>query len=338
MSGGLVSGYVADILLLVGMNSGTVLPRIFQALSINFGVTVSLGLLILVLIMADRSAILGSMKQLARAPSVGALSALADRPALWLAAVTAAGLMFETQNTGSQAMIFVWPVLLWILREHRGALRDDRKTLAILMLVGAAYLPLVVGICERAARTYVGAAGNVALKHRNLGVLGSVNARPQVMARARTMAAVYAENRNVFEGIAERGEMPSNLLYSDFDFQLLYLIQLDEAIDAIRALEARHGTRFQTLMALDFSNPLPWLMGRQAPRAVTVGADPYRAVPPLDAAARASVSATDLVLMPTCPPTPAVSQLARHFAEPLDRHRRVRLTQCYDAFLNPTFN
>jgi hypothetical protein len=337
ISSRLVSGYVSDIILLLGMNSGSLMPRIFQALSINFGIAASLGLLILVLTSADRSAILSSLGRLKREKSSSALSAFADRPAFWLVVLTVAGIVFESQNTGSQAMIFVWPVLLCVLKEHGAAVRGDRSALAVLALVGAVYLPPVVNIVERAARAYVGTVGNVALAHKNLGTLGSVNARPQVISRAETMAMIYANDRPAFERLAARDEMPSSLLYSDFDFQILYLMTLDNVIDAIRALETQKGVRFESIMALDFANPAPWLMGRRAPASVTVGSDPYRAVPPLDAATRKAVGSVDLALLLVCPPTPASMKLERHFAEPLSQHRRVRLTQCYDGFLHPRF-
>jgi hypothetical protein len=333
----LVSGYLADILLLLGMNTGTLLPRVLQALSINFGLVAALGLLILALAVAERADIRASLGRLARERSAEALAGFADRPAFWLLALTAAGMAFETQNTASQAMIFVWPVLMRVIDGQRMEARLERASLAIVLLAGAVYLPLVVSIVERAARAYVGAMGNVALQHRNLGPLGAVSARPNVMARAETMAAVYAGNRAVFDDLAARGEMASSLLYADFDFQILHLMTLDRAIDAIRALEAGKGVRFETLMTLDFSNPLPFLMDRRAPLSVTVGSDPFRAVPPLDAAARAAVGDVHLALLPTCPPTPANLKLVAHFAEPLSRHRRMRLTPCHDVFLHPRF-
>jgi hypothetical protein len=330
----LVSGYILDILVLLTMNTGTLLPRVLQALSINFGLVITLGLLTAVLLVLDRAALVDVWRK----RDARGLSALADRPALWLAAVALAGLAFETQNTASLAMIFVWPVLLRIIRETLDAPVLSRAGLAVLALAGAVYLPLVVNPVERAARTYVGALGNVALPHRNLGPLGAVSARPNVMARAETMAAVYPAQRGTFNELAARGEMASALLYSDFDFQILHLMTLDRAIDAIRALESARGQRFETLMTLDFTNPIHWLMGRKAPVSITVGSDPFRAVPPLDAATRAAVGAVDLALVPTCPPTPANLKLVAHFAEPLARHRRVQLTPCHDALLHPRFN
>lgn len=338
LTGGLVSGYLADILQLLRMNTGTLLPRVLQALSINFGLVISLGLLIAVLIAADRTEIRAALARLMREKSAGAFAAFMDRPAFWLAAITIAGMAFETQNTAGQAMIFVWPLLLWTIVAQRATAGPGHAGLAVLALAGAVYLPLVVNVVERAARAYVGATGNVALQHRNLRTLGAVSARPSVMARAETMAAVYAGHRATFDDISARGEMASSLLYSDFDFQILHLRELDRAIDAIRALEAARGARFETLLTLDFSNPVHWLMGRRAPVNITVGSDPYRAVPPLDEATRKAVGGTDLALLPTCPPTPANLKLAAHFAEPLARHRRLQLTPCYDAFLHPRFN
>lgn len=337
IASGLVSGYLTDILQLLTMNSGTLLPRVLQALSINFGIFAAAGLLTIVLMTAEGEAFRSSLVRLTRERTADALAFFADRPSLWLLTVATAGLAFETQNTASQAMIFVWPVLLWAMREHRATIRGDGKSLAIFALAAALYLPLVVNVTERAARAYVGALGNVALNHKNLRTLGNVSARPNVVARAQAMAAVYAANRTAFSDVAARGELPAALLYSDFDFQILHLLALDGAVDAIRALEGQKGVRFETILALDFVNPLPWLMGRRAPLAVTVGADPFRAVPPLDADARKAVGDVDLALLPTCPPTPANLKLAQHFAEPLSQHLRMQLTPCHDVFLHPRF-
>ena len=87
-------------------------------------------------------------------------------------------------------------------------------------------------------------------------------------------------------------------------------------------------------MTIDFTNPFPWLMDRHAPKYVAIGADPYRAVPPPDQRVHDAVSAVDLALYPTCPPTMARLKLLKLYEPALAAgHRRITLTPCFDAFV-----
>lgn len=334
---GIVSGYIEDVLVLVGLNTDTLLPRIIQSLSINFGVVAALALLIVALLISERGELRLSLDELVRMPSLGGLAAILDRPAFWLAALLVAGVLFEAQNTASQAMIFVWPVLLWALLRLPPWAGSPRSIVAVSALAAAAYLPLVVMTSERAARAYVGAINSVPLEHAHLGTLGAVTVRPLVVDRSERMEEIYARHRPVYEEIASLGEMPGSNLYLDFDFQATYLRAVDRAIGSILALEAENGILFETIMSLNFTNPFPWLMDRQAPLAITIGADPFRAVPPPDAEVERAVATVDIALMPTCPPTPANAALLNLYAPALSSHRRITLDDCYDAFIHPRF-
>jgi hypothetical protein len=148
------------------------------------------------------------------------------------------------------------------------------------------------------------------------------------------MEAMFVENRKAFDALAAAGEPFSVLLFSDFDFQWAWLENADRAISAVLALEARDDVRFETVMSIDFVNPFPWLMDRQAPRAIAVGADPTRAVPPPGAAEEAAIRAVDLALMPTCPATPTQTRLLELYRPALSpTHTQIGLTPCYDAFI-----
>ncbi len=103
------------------MNSATLAPRFLQSLSMNFGVVSPGGALAILLVAADRHGIGRAPRCAGRERSLAAAAALFDQDGLWLAVVLFAGILFETQNTGSQAMIFVWPVLLAIVDEAPGA-------------------------------------------------------------------------------------------------------------------------------------------------------------------------------------------------------------------------
>ena len=337
VSTGIVTSYIADVLTLVGMNSGTLLPRVAQALSINFGITAALGILIGALLIAGRSELRSAFAKALHERSTTSVAAFLDRPAFWLAAITVAGVFFETQNTASQAMIFVWPALLGALLTLPAWTGGSRSVIVIATLIGAVYLPPAVSIIERAARAYVGGLRYVPLEHANLKTLGAVTTRPSVLTRSAVMTDIYARHRPAYEDIAALDELPGSVLYSDFDFQIAYLQTVDRAIGSLHALEAKNGVRFNTIMSLNFTNPFPWLMDREAPLHITVGADPFRAVPTPDSDVQRAVSAVDIALMPTCPPTNANSRLLALYSDGLSNHRRIKLDECYDAFVSPKF-
>lgn len=334
---GIPLAYVSDIDTLLSMNSGTLLPRILQSISRNFAVLSAGSLLVVLVVIADRARFSKRLATFRQSPSLQTATAILDHPALWLFAALIAGMIFETQNTGSQAMIFVWLPVIAIVMRAFGWMTRPRLLACILLAGAAAVLPFTVNTMERAARAYAGGLKNLPLETRNLKTLGHLNMRPEVAARADKMMALYPAQRAGFEAFAGIGELSSPLLYSDPDFQITHLRTIDDAIDAIGALERRSGVRFETMLDINFVNPFPYLMDRSAPRRVSIGADPSRTVPPMTDTATQAVSDVDLALLPTCPLTAANRDLLGHYAAALSNHRRITLTDCFDAFVNPRF-
>ncbi|WP_274628482.1 hypothetical protein [Arvimicrobium flavum] len=335
LSTGIVSHYLADIGQLVEMNSGSLLPRFLQSMSNNFGIILPAAALGLLLLWADRGLLLQRAATAWRTRRPADVGVLFDHHGLWLAAVLAAGIFFETQNTGSQALIFLWPVLLAVLLRSGALMAKPKLMITVFALAAAAALPPAVAVVERAARTYVGAAKNLALQHQNLKTLGSINMRDEVERRVTAMMGFYPQHRDLYEDLTGAEVLPSPVFYSEFDFQVTHLIGIDRAISSIRALEAAKDVRFETIMSLNFVNPFPWLMDRSAPLHIAIGADPTRAVPDPGSEEEAAVSATDLVLYPTCPPTTANAMLYEMYASALTTHKRIKLDACYDAFVHP---
>ncbi|WP_275782558.1 hypothetical protein [Pararhizobium gei] len=333
-SSGAVSAYLSDILSLLAINDSSLLPRLLQAASLNFGIVLSTVLLGLWLFVIGFGRFRADMVAFMAKPGFGRFADIADQPFIWLAAFLIAGLVFESQNTGSQAFIFLWPLLLAILLESYRRCGASRRFAAILVLAMAASLPPAVVVVQKAARAWVGSLSYQALENRNLKNLGAVRARDIVEIRAGRLRSNYLQYRDTYQALATAGELPSFLLYSDFEFQILLLQTMDEAVSALSAFEAANNVRFETVMTIDFTNPFPWLMDRHAPKHIAIGADPYRAVPPADADVRASVGAVDIALYPTCPPTTARQALLNLY-EPIlaAGHRRITLTPCFDAFV-----
>ncbi|WP_455271647.1 hypothetical protein [Rhizobium herbae] len=331
---GAVSAYAADILSLVVINDTSLLPRLLQAASINFGVVLACCLLCLVVFLKELPVFRETIRAFIAKPGFAAFGKIADYSFFWLAAFTTAGLLFESQNTGSQAFIFLWPLLLAILVDSYRSKGQSTAFAVVAILALCAALPLVVTIAQKSARAWIGGINNRPLEHSNLKSMGAVGIRDILSQRAERLQQSYVVNRPAYDALAEAGELPSFLLYSDFDFQALWLRNADEAVSAIRTFETANKVRFETIMTIDFTNPFPWLMDRRAPKYIAIGADPYRAVPPPEQRVNEAVAAVDLALYPTCPPTTARLKLLKLYqpALALDHHR-ITLAPCYDAFV-----
>lgn len=332
LSSGMVRTYLLDILALAQMNSGTIAPRFLQSASLTFGVVASAGALVCLLAWLTWKNGFRS-----KANGIARYQAFLNQDWMWLGVVLFAGILFETQNTGSQAHIFLWPVLLYTLQGRIGLVAKPALYGAVAVLSAATVLPPMVTVVEKAARAYIGSIKNVAMDGRNLKSLGAINMRPEVAERTDHMLRFYPEHRGQYEDMIAVNELPTPVLYSDFDFQVIYLKSVDTAIDTIRAWENDRGVRFETIMSLNFVNPFPWLMDRQAPLYIAIGADPTRAVPDLGSDEETAASQVDLALYPTCPPTTANAMLFDMYKNALSKHIKVKLTDCYDAYVNPKF-
>ncbi|WAP67818.1 hypothetical protein [Jiella pelagia] len=330
---GVVSAYVGDIVALLGMNEGSLLPRFLQAASIHFAVFGPLSALMLALLVIDGPDIADAARTLLRAPGWASLARLVDRPVVWLAAATFAALFVETQNTGGQGFIFLWPMLL-MAWTRRGAIAGTRLGL-VAILIAACSLPYFIEVTTRAARAFVGQMKYERLASDHLGQLGQVAQRPEIIQHARVMKKIYEDHPATYEAVAKAGELPNFTLYTEPDFQLTWLMAVDEAVGAIKAFETANDVRFGTIMNLNFVNPFPWLLQRQAPRLIAIGADPYRAVPDPDADVLAAVGDTDLILYPRCPITGANDTLRSFYEAALRAKTKISLSPCWDAYVDP---
>ena len=331
LSSGLVSAYADSILALLRINAGGILPRFLQAGSLHLDIVAAGGALILALAWTGRNDVVQGLRRCARERSAAALHALCDRDGAWLAVTMAAGLFLETQNTGGLAFVFAWPVLLRILLRPAHHARPGR--FLVLALLAATTIPPAMTVLQRAGRTLLAQSNYIALPNDHLGALGRVSQHPEVVGRAGKMQAIYAASTDTFEAIAAQQILPSQTLYSELDFQVGWLMAIEAGIAAILAHEARTGTRFDTIMSLNFVNPFPALMGRSSVRHIAIGADPFRAVPEPDAQALTAVAAADLILLPLCPVTVANQALHRVYAPAMAGRREIALGPCWKGFV-----
>lgn len=337
LSSGIVSAYINDIARLVSLNSGGLLSRFREQIALNFDVIVFSATLIAVLMNIEIRSRFWTKPAFTQASLIGRGAFILNLPVAWFAAALLAALFFETQNTGSQGFIAIWPALLVIILKAPKLLARPVLLVSVLALVAAIALPTTSNIFQRAARTYIGGLNNPVLANTNLKTLGQINARPEFFERAANMRAFYPAHRETYEDLVAIGEYPSPTFYSEVAFQVLFLQDADQAIDAVKAIEADKTIRFETILSTTFVNPFPWLMDRKAPLAVSIGADPFRTVPTPGEKEFAAISATDLVLVPTCPATINNTKLLALYQPALTQHKRIQLTPCYDALVHPRF-
>ncbi|MDF1607567.1 hypothetical protein PZ897_05205 [Hoeflea sp. YIM 152468] len=327
---GMVIPYVQDIVVLASQNTGALLPRFLTAASLHFNVFGAGGLVAIVLLIAALSGKAAADGQSGNSRHAG----MFDADWFWVGLLLVCGLFYETQNTGSQAFLMVWPALLAILLRPKADYAGYRSL--ILVLIGFTVIPTVSTVLHKAARALAVAPGYIALDAPDLGPLGRVSAKDVMVEQADRMRGVYIAQRSAYEAIAETEALPSFLLFSDPDYQYLLIQEMQAATVAIRALEKNSGRRFERVLNLDFANPFPFILGIKGADHVAIGADPNRAVPALDARTRDAVARTDLVLAPGCPVHYARKALFDHYASALSGHTRIALTPCYDAYILTT--
>lgn len=320
---GLVRAYLADILALLALNTGALLPRFLTVVSVKFNVVGPCLLLIGALALAAwRQGV---------APSLEGLRKLLASNLGWLSAALLALTFFETQNTGSLEYIGLWPILLLILRDWRGS--QDRLKPIVLILTLTVALPSAVIVVERGARAILGAAGHVPLDAAELGPLARVSVKADIAARAAGMLEHYAAHQVGYRDLARRDLLPSYILYSEIDYQATWLLEVQQGLRAIRAWEAANGRKLNGFLTLDFVDPFNRLLDRTPPRHVPIGMDPGRSTPALGLETLAELARTDAILAPTCPPTAARDAIRRHFEPALTGRRLVALSPCWDLYL-----
>lgn len=98
-------------------------------------------------------------------------------------------------------------------------------------------------------------------------------------------------------------------------------------------LDGANNVRFDTIFSLNFTNPFPYLMDRNAPKGVPIGADPSRTVPEPSPFVLSEIAATDLILYPKCPITISNLELYEVYAATLDTRQRIALSPCWDGLI-----
>jgi hypothetical protein len=248
---GLTSAYVADIMALLALNSGSLLPRMLQAASHNFGVVLPASALCLLLLWRDRGELAQRLRDVApRAPRVAKSSAgfrACRRSQRLLARHGASGGPHLREPEHRQ------PGDDLPLADSAGRPDRRRPSIDLESDISRRHDP---GPCRRPprrspyGRTRRTRLGRRTRQQRFLGTRQSENARPVNMRpvidqRAERMQPIYVRHRATYQAITAADEMSSFLQFSDLDFQINWLRTTDDAVSAIRTLRgpARHPLR-----------------------------------------------------------------------------------------------
>ena len=203
----------------------------------------------------------------------------------------------------------------------------------VLVLTLAVTLPSAVICLERGMRAVMGAATYVALDVPDLGPLGRISVKRDIAARAAAMLDHYATQPEGYRDLIQRDILPSYILYSEIDYQATWMLEIQQAITAIKAWEAANKRELNGFFTFDFVDPLNRLLERSPPRVVPVGVDPGRSTPNLQPGTIEALRQTDAMLMPKCPVTTPREMIRSHFAAALEGRERIALAPCWDMYL-----
>lgn len=324
LGGGLIRAYVDDILVLLSLNTGALLPRFLTVASVKFNVIGPSAALLAVLVFAGWRE---------REAGLAWLRALAVSPAGWFAVALAALTFFETQNTGSLEFIGLWPILLVLLLDWRG--RADRLRPLVLTLICATSVPSALIFVERSARAVLGAPTYLALKIDDVGKLGRISVKREIAERAPAMLEHYAQHGAAYADLARKGQLASYILYSEIDYQAAWLLEIEQGIEAIKAWEHANKRALNGFFTLDFVDTFNRLLDRRPPRHVPIGLDPSRSNPKMDAQTLDDLRQLDAIMAPKCPATTARDAIFKHFALAIEGRSKVALAPCWDMYLKP---
>lgn len=251
--------------------------------------------------------------------------------ALWLILISASAFLFEIQNTGSQAFIYVLPFLLFIFVKVWDS--NIKFNYALMTAIFLAGISIVGGALHRSLQTLLASTGYETLRLPELGPLGMVKARQVFFVRANGLIQHFADSKEFYQKLVQRGLSHSDILSSEPDFQIAWLINSAAAVRAIQRFEIETGRRIETLYTFDFTDPIPFLLERRPIRFVQIGLDAQRTLPRNDARMLSSISSVEAILVPQCPLTPMREAIRKKFSAALEGRQKIVLTPCWDLWL-----
>lgn len=318
LSVGMVVAYLGDIATLASDNQESALSRFLLVIAREIDLLFPAGLIALLVLFIERRSHVRSTR-------------FFDHSFWWVAVVVVGGIIFETQNTGSQEFIFLWPVLVMAFLRIPSGERSGR--LAFAVVAAFCVLPTASLIVFKTVRATGTSLLYEPLDAPHLRNMQYYSIRQDMLDRALIFKDQYPEHRDAYEALVPLWQTPTPQLYSDVDYQALWLLLADDAVKAFGDFERERNVRIETLATLDFTDPFPWILDRTPTPHLQIGVTPGRTLSERDVEAREAMRTTDGVLRPSCPPTGTRLEIEEYYAEALERRTVVALTPCWDLLV-----
>lgn len=318
LSVGMVLPYLGDIAMLASDNQESALSRFLVVIAREIDLLVPAGLVALLVLFIERR-------------SHVHLTRFFDHSFWWIAVVVVGGIIFETQNTGSQEFIFLWPVMVMAFMRIPLAEKDGR--LAFAVVAAFCIVPTASLIVFKTIRAAGTSLLYETLDTPHLRNMQHYSTRQDMLDRALVFKDQYPDHRDAYEALVPLWQTPTPQLYSDIDYQALWLLLADDAVKAFVDFERERNIRIETLATLDFTDPFPWILDRTPTMHLQIGVTPGRTLSEGDVEAQEAMKATDGVLRPSCPPTGTRLEIEEHYAQALEGRTVVTLTPCWDLLV-----
>ena len=325
LSLGMMSAFVADLIKLARLNSGSLLFHVVTSTARQFDTLLIFAAIILV------SVLRGTYRAWDRSDRRLFLAKALASDAAWIVVATSGSVLYESQNTGSIEFVYLWP--LWVRVFINGAAQGTRMAYLLGVLIAVANVPSVTSVVQRAARASVQGLTLVSLPPTQLDGIGRITIPPSGLQRARFLLDHYPHFPAAYQDLSAHGEMQTADLFAKADFQTFYLLSVDQAVKAIRAFETARGQRLQSYFTLDFVDPLSRLLDSRPPRFVSLAIDPRRTFPSVDAAALREMAGIDALVVPLCPALPDRDAIAVGFAAAMAGRERIQVSPCWQLLL-----
>jgi hypothetical protein len=257
----------------------------------------------------------------------GTLETLRGDPALAIAALSLTGLVVESQNTGAQNFAFILPALV---RLGVDALQQARVVpLALAATIGTGAL-LCAQIAERGAR-FVKAA----ISYKAVPALHATPFR--VLVQHGDISRAKQLEGYVIESNAGGTPMPDLFNYGAHFIPAWHLMTITEQVDLaarVRAYEQNTGRRFETVVELDFTDPLALILDRRPITGLSTVYDPGRMMfPRLSKRLLAGLAQAEAIFVPHCPKSGYRLDYLTRAAPVLEGRERVEFGPCWTGYL-----
>lgn len=326
--------YILTIWDLASSNQGSILSRFPTAISEHLDIVLATLLLSLVLLItqfAGRPQSNVRFDPYAQKGIFNKISKFLSHDFILIGIVLVAGIFFETQNTGSQAFIMLWPIILLALYHQYHVIAPYRTM--ILILAMAAALPTITKISHKGLRTFATYPTFQAFENENLGPLGQVLGKTHMVQSLEPMRDFYIATKDAHAVLARKDFLPDYTLFTESTFHMSWLIEVNRAIAAIHAYESENKVRFETIHNLNLANPFAFLMDRKAPKFTQIAADPSRTLGTVTDKIKSEIANTDLILRLACPILANSERLYGIYAPIIEQtHEQFKLNECYIGY------